>query len=414
MDVVDKKAGRAMDRTFDRAATEKLLSELVRIPSPYFEEKEIMGFAREWLEGCGVPAEFHHFHEKKIYDYRGINVIGTLEGGLPGPKVVLNGHLDTVKLCSGWTREPFGAPIEGNRMFGLGACDMKSGCAAIMLALQEFVKDASPFRGSIHYSLVCDEEGPFGLGTDALILDGKIPPDADVALITEPSSAFADVGFPSICLGARGGWNYSVRVRGRSAHGAQPEKGINAVSEAAKILLELEKSELKPHEKLGPGSICCVEFHGGGAALSVPDEAFFNIFRHVVVGETRETVIREAEEAVRRACIKGKADISFRVAPHEECDGFPAYVTPEDHEMVRQMVSSIREAMGREPAFSYFSSVGDFCYTGGRLGIPTLVVGPKGGNFHAADEYVELDTVVATAGIVYRFLCRMAGRVGGE
>lgn len=74
-----------------------------------------------------------------------------------------------------------------------------------MVALREFLKNGSSFRGKIIYTLVCDEEGPFGLGTDALILDGIIQSKADVAVITEPSSAFAHTKFPSICLGAREG-----------------------------------------------------------------------------------------------------------------------------------------------------------------------------------------------------------------
>jgi succinyl-diaminopimelate desuccinylase len=372
-----------------------------------------MEFAHGWLADAGVPVDYHRFHEDRTCDYKGVNVVGALESGHSGPTVVVNGHLDTVKLCDGWTRDPFAASIDGNRMYGLGACDMKGGCAAIMMALREFAKRKESFEGKILYSLVCDEEGPFGLGTDALILDGLIPKDADVAVIAEPSSAFSGVPFPSLCLGARGGWNYSVRVKGKSAHGAQPEKGINAVSEAAKILLELEKTELAPHEKLGPGSICCIDFHGGGAALSVPDEAVFSVFRHVVVGETKETVLREARAAIERAGTDAKAEVRFRDAPHDDCDGFPAYVVPEDDPYVNEMKASMKATTGKEPAISYFSSVGDFCYTGGRLGIPTLVAGPKGANFHGADEYVELDTVTKTAEFLYDFLSRITEKKGG-
>ena len=398
---------------FDKKEVTGLLADLVKIPSPYFEEGKVMEFARGWLKDAGVPVDYHRFHEDRIFDYKGINVVGALESGHSGPTVVVNGHLDTVKLCDGWTRDPFAASIDGNRMYGLGACDMKGGCAAIMMALREFAKRKESFEGKILYSLVCDEEGPFGLGTDALILDGLIPKDADVAVIAEPSSAFSGVPFPSLCLGARGGWNYSVRVKGKSAHGAQPEKGINAVSEAAKILLELEKTELAPHEKLGPGSICCIDFHGGGAALSVPDEAVFSVFRHVVVGETKETVLREARAAIERAGTDAKAEVRFRDAPHDDCDGFPAYVVPEDDPYVNEMKASMKATTGKEPAISYFSSVGDFCYTGGRLGIPTLVAGPKGANFHGADEYVELDTVTKTAEFLYDFLSRITEKKGG-
>jgi len=394
--------------TRDQVVT--LLTRLVKIPSPYFEEREVMEFAHGWLEQRSVPVRFHNFHENKIYDYKGVNVVGELHGDREGPSIVLNGHLDTVKLCEGWTRDPFGAVIEGGKMYGLGSCDMKSGVAAIMLALQAFVAGGGSFGGRIAYSLVCDEEGPFGLGTDALILDGLMTGKEDVAVITEPSSAFADVPYPSICLGARGGWNYRVLVEGLSAHGAQPENGINAVSEGARVLLELEKTKLEPHEKLGTGSICCVDFQGGGAALSVPDKAFFSIFRHVVVGETKETLVREVEEAVSRAGISGKASIVFREAPHPDCDGFPAYVVPEDNRYASLMQKSMLKVLGEKATFNYFDSVGDFCYTGGRLGLPTLVVGAKGANYHGADEYVEIDTVVGTANVLLSFLESACGR----
>ncbi len=387
----------------------ELLGQLVGIPSPYFKEEAIMNFAKEWLGNHGVPAQFHKFHESKIYDYAGINVVGSLQGTDKGPHILLNGHLDTVKLCEGWTRDPYAASVEGDRMYGLGTCDMKSGCVAIMLALEAFLEDHQDFRGRIDYSLVCDEEGPFGLGTDALIVDGIMSPKADVAVITEPSSAFADVLFPSICLGARGGWNYKITVEGKSAHGAQPELGINAITEAAKILLELEKTQLPSHEKLGSGSLCCIDFQGGGAALSVPDEAQFSIFRHVVVGVSKETLRHEAEEAIKRANIRGKATISFRDAPHPDCDGFPAYVVPEDNPYVQVMEKALEDVTGKKPVQSYFASVGDFCYTGGRLGIPTLVVGAKGGNYHGADEYVELPTVLQSTQALYRFLASLCG-----
>ncbi len=392
-----------------KEAVKDLLSKLVSIPSSYFNEEAVMEYTLGWMREHAVPAEFHRFHEKKIYDYHGVNVVGTLQGNRKGPHILLNGHLDTVKLCEGWTRDPYKTTIEGDRMYGLGTCDMKSGCAAIMLALEAFVKDYPNFAGRIDYSFVCDEEGPFGLGTDALILEGLMSPEADVAVIAEPSSAFADVAFPSICLGARGGWNYKISLEGKSAHGAQPELGINAVSEAAKVLLELEKTELKPHEKLGPGSLCCIDFQGGGAALSVPDAAHFSIFRHVVVGETKETLLKETEKAIERAHIRGKATVSFRNAPHPECDGFPAYVVSEDNPYVRIMEEKLEEVTGKKPVHSYFASVGDFCYTGGRLKVPTLVVGPKGGNYHGADEYVELSTVFRSAQALYGFLASLCG-----
>lgn len=155
-----------------------------------------------------------------------------------------------------------------------------------------------------------------------------------------------------------------MNFKGRSAHGAEPEKGINAVSEAARVLIELEKTDLRPDEKLGPGSLCCIDFEGGGAALSVPDEARFTVFRHVVVGETRGDRSQRSGGSNRKSRNKRNSPGKFPGSPHEDCDGFPAYVVPEDHPMVAEMSKAMVAVTGRSPSFSYFSSVGDFCYTG--------------------------------------------------
>jgi len=381
----------------------RLLSDLVKIHSTFFEEDEVMEFTYQWFKDKGIPVDYHLFYESKITNYHGKNVVGKITGYDEGPTVVLNGHLDTVNICEGWTREPLAAEVEGNRLYGLGALDMKGGSAAIMLAVEAFVNTVDRFNGEILYTLVCDEEGPYGLGTDALIMDGYYD-NADVAIVPEPSGSFANCPFPCLCLGARGGWKYTVSVKGKSAHGAEPEKGINAISEVSKILLELEKSELKPHPKLGTGSICVIEIEGGGAPLSVPDMASFSVFRHVTIGEDRNYLRKEVEEAIKRANIKGKANIKFRDAPHPDNAGFRPYVVSESNPYTRAMKESIVSATGKEPNIAYFSSVGDFNYLGSRSKLPTYVIGPAGENYHSVDEYVELDSVLNTAEIIYDFL----------
>ena len=121
----------------------------------------------------------------------------------------MNGHLDTVPECKGWTA-PVSGEKRGDRLYGLGALDMKSGCASLMTALAHFKKDHPVFRGKIKAALVSVEEGPFGLGTNALIEDGLLD-DVDFCIVTEPSAGFTSRPFPTLCLGARGDtdWRWS-------------------------------------------------------------------------------------------------------------------------------------------------------------------------------------------------------------
>lgn len=389
--------------TINRENVEKLLSDLIKIPSPFFREDEVIEYVLKWFKDKDLPAEIHNFHEKKVTDFDGKNIVGSLKGDDEGPTVLLNGHLDTVEICEGWTKEPLGAKIEGNKMYGVGSLDMKSGCVAIMLAVEAFSKNIDNFNGEILYTLTSDEEGPFGLGTDNLILDGYTD-DVDVAIVPEPSSGFAGEKFPCLCLGARGGWKYKVNVKGKSAHGANPEKGINAISEASKILLEIENSDLQTHEKLGPGAICVIDVDGGGAPLSVPDKSSFSVFRHVTIGEDKSYIRKEFEKAVKKADIKGSATLEFRDAPHKNCDGFLPYVVSESNPYTQSFKKSVLDVTESKAQIAYFSSVGDFNYLGSRVKVPTFVFGPKGENYHSADEYVELNTVVKTAEVIYDYL----------
>ena len=402
-------------RIADRKTTEELLRQLVSIPSPYFHEDEVMDFVLGWLQERGLPARLHTFYEGRETHFHGKNVAGCLDSGKPGPVIYLNGHLDTVGLCEGWTRPPYEGVVEDGKMYGVGALDMTGGAAAILLALAAFAKDfASTFCGRIIYHFVSDEEGPYGLGTVFAIaddLDG-IRSGADLAIIAEPSSGFTGANHPCLCLGARGGYNYTITLHGRAAHAADPQKGINAVTEAARVMTELEKIEPVCDEKLGPAALCVIDLKTKPAACSVPEYAQIEVFAHCVRGESPETMRAQAEEAIRRAGIQSRWEISFRQPPVDEGGfdgGFLPYVTDENDPYIRKLEDSVEAVCGRRASRAYFQSIGDFNSVGGLLGIPTVLMGPAGENFHSADEYVELADVMDVADILYDFLSKTNG-----
>lgn len=366
----------------------ELLSSLIEIESPYFREDNIMEYAYDWLKKRNINTKIHNYEDKIITKYKGKNVIGSLKGKENGPKVLLNGHLDTVQICEGWTYNPLKATREGNRLYGLGALDMKSGVAAIMLALHAFKNTVKEFYGEILYTLVED----------------NITNDVDVAIVPEPSSGFSACDFPCLCLGARGGYNYTVKFKGKSSHAAAPELGINAITDASKVILELEKMEGLKDDKLGKGSFALIGINGGGAACSVADKAEFTAFRHIVRGEDKDYIVNEVNKAVKNTNIKSKVEINFRKAPHENCDGFLPYTVDKDNEYTYILQKSIENTTEKKGETAYFTSIGDFNYLGTRVGVPTFVFGPHGENYHSSDEYVLIDTVVKTAEVIYDFL----------
>ena len=166
----------------DPAETIDLLQEMVQIPSPYFEEHDCAEFVYEWLDDRGLDPEYHHISESDITEYEGDNVIARIEGTDPdAPTVLLNGHIDTVKLVEAWEEDPCSGRIEDGKLYGQGACDMKGGVAGIMAAFAALAESDVEPRGDVLLTAVVDEEGPYGLGSDRLIRDGLLE-DVDAAV----------------------------------------------------------------------------------------------------------------------------------------------------------------------------------------------------------------------------------------
>lgn len=404
-----------MDNKITAESFETLLRQLVSIKSPYFHEDEVMDFVNNWFAERGIPAEIHTFYEPKETKFHGKNVVGIMDSGKPGPVIYLGGHLDTVQLCNGWTKPPYEGVVEGEYMYGVGTLDMKSGCAAIMLALEKFAKDNfkdKSFKGKIVYHLVSDEEGPYGLGTVYIINDKihNIAEEADFAIIAEPSAGFTKVPHPCLCLGARGGYNYTIKVRGKSAHAATPELGINAMVDASAIVSELEKIPPETDDKLGHSTPCVIRMNGGGAACSVPDYAEVEIFHHTVRGETQETIKERVDKAIAAANVRSKVEVSFRQSPAEGFDGgFDAYCIDENGEILHTLENTVEKVCGKPANLAYFQSIGDFNHIGGKLQIPTVLLGAEGDNFHSSDERVNLKSALEVAHIISEFLSDVLG-----
>jgi acetylornithine deacetylase/succinyl-diaminopimelate desuccinylase-like protein len=379
----------------DADDTIDLLQSLVRIESPYFEEAEIVAFVHEWLDDRGLDPTYHDVVEREITGYKGRNVLARLPGSDPdAPTLLLNGHVDTVELVDDWTEDPLSARIEDGRLYGQGAADMKAGVAAAMAAFDAVAHAAVDLSGDLVLSVVVDEEGPYGLGTDQLIRDG-ITDDCDMAVVTEPGPVLDDAGVenPMLYVGARGRFLYDIEVRGRSAHASTPERGRNAVVAAGELAGALADMSVDSHPLLGPGSVCPLSIDGGSETLSVPESCRLLVDRHTVPGETEESVIADAEAVVDALDLDAAVDVGLREIPHDGARYGP-YVYDESEPVVQGLRSATRSVLDEEPGIGYFPSVGDFNYLGHRAEIPTVIFGPDGGNIHAADEWVDVAETV--------------------
>ena len=159
--------------TYDLAEVTALLRQLVAIKSYPGEEHAVQQAVADWFTAHGITAEIWPTSQAP-------NVVVRIENGT-GPTFMLNGHTDTVLAAEGWDCDPWQGAIDGDRMYGLGACDMKSGVVANMLVTRAFAQNRDAWSGTLIFSSVVDEEA-YSLGANSLVTQGIA---ADYCIVSE-------------------------------------------------------------------------------------------------------------------------------------------------------------------------------------------------------------------------------------
>jgi acetylornithine deacetylase len=170
-------------------------------------ERRMAEFTSAWMKSRGFDVATQEPRPDRL------NVIGTIRGSGGGRSLMLVAHLDTVDVTG--MSDPFRPVVEGDRMFGRGAYDMKGGLAAALLAGAAVAGDG--LRGDVIVAGVCDEEYE-SLGVQSLVETYR----ADGAVVTEPTEmqiAVAHKGFD---------W-FEIEVEGKAAHGSRPHLGVDAI-----------------------------------------------------------------------------------------------------------------------------------------------------------------------------------------
>ncbi len=224
-----------------RDALVALTQDLIRIPTlnpPGAQYREICeylkarlepsGFEWEMIRAIGAPGDSE--------TYPRWNIVARRAGAYPGQSVHFNSHTDVVEVGHGWTMDPFGGDVKDGRVYGRGACDMKGGLAASIIAAEAFIATCPDYRGAIEISGTADEEsGGYG-GVAYLAERGYFDPEkVQHVLIPEPLNK------DRICLGHRGVWWAEIETKGRIAHGSMPFLGDSAIRHMGAVLEEMER-----------------------------------------------------------------------------------------------------------------------------------------------------------------------------
>jgi len=378
------------------------LQQLVRIPSLSTHEEAVairlaeemrrLGFDEVWTDPIG-------------------SVIGRIGAG-QGPKLVFNGHMDTVDVgdLSDWAHPPYAGIIQDGILYGRGACDMKSGLAAMLYGAKALLDAGIQLAGDLFVVGIVQEEPCEGFAMRVLVEQGGIRPD--YVVLGEPSNL-------QIRLGHRGRLEMQVRVRGRAAHASSPSLGNNAIHNAARLIfgLELLAPRLATDPFLGQGTLAVTEIESQAASRNaIPDHCTFYLDRRLTLGETESKALAEVQNIINTEEIDATVGVTeYRATSYAGYDcrarnAFPAWVVPEDHPLVQSLMHNVRESLGYRPRLGRWAFSTDGTYTAGVANIPTVGFGPGEERYaHTVDDQVRLNDVVDAARVYAQLAVDLLG-----
>jgi acetylornithine deacetylase len=345
----------------------RLLADLVAIDSVNPDlipggagEHTLARFVAQWLKAAGLEVSLTDAAPGRP------NVVAVAKGRGGGRTLLLNAHLDTVGLAE--MERPLEPRIEGDRLYGRGAYDMKGGLAAIMLA--GAAAAAAGLAGDVVVAAVADEEVA-SVGTEALLRSYR----ADAAIVTEPTEL-------AVAIAHRGFAGFELETAGVAAHGSRPDLGVDAIAKMGPVLVELAALDLRlqagqPHPLLGTGSLHCSLIDGGQEFSSYPARCRLTGERRTLPGETRADLERDLRELLVRA----GSGAELRMLVDRE-----PFAVDADEEIVALVT---RHAGGGLIGLPFWTDASLLA----AAGIPTVLYGPAGEGAHAAVEWVDLPSV---------------------
>jgi acetylornithine deacetylase len=339
----------------------------------------------DYLEDCFRALKVDYTRQAVLGDRA--NIVARYQSASARRTLLFEVHQDTVPVDG--MKDSFTPRIEGGRLHGRGACDVKGGMAAILTVLARIV-DSRPAHTDVIVACTVDEEH-LGLGVQHLMKTGI---QADAAIVAEPTNL-------DIVNCHKGLVRWRTSTAGRAWHSSEPEQGINAIQRMAAVLIAIEQYaewlRTSPGDPvLGPATINVGRITGGSAVNIVPDWCTIEIDRRLLPGEDGQRAQREAEEYIRKT-------VPFEVDMERPWTSLPALSSERSAPLVEQLGPIIGAVNGRMRVRGV--PFGTDASTIAEAGIPAIVFGPGDiAQAHTCDEWIELEQVEKAAEILYRFV----------
>jgi acetylornithine deacetylase len=342
-------------------------------------EGEIARFVAAWARAAGLGADVLEATPGRP------SVVVRARGTGGGRTLMLCAHMDTVGVAG--IADPHTPRVEGDRLYGRGAYDMKAGLASALLACRELA--AEGLAGDVVVAAVADEEHA-SLGVQEVL--GAV--EADAAIVTEPTEL-------ELIVAHKGFVWAEIEVTGRAAHGSRPLEGVDAIVKTGPILTALGELDDalgdRTHPLLGRGSVHASLIEGGAEMSSYPGRCVLGLERRTLPGET----VADVEAEIAALIANPGLDAAQRTLLVRE-----PFEVPRDAEIVHTVRATAAEVLGSPPAVAGAPYWADAAFIAA-AGIPTVMFGAGGAGAHAIEEWVSVDDSV----LVTRTLVAAAQRL---
>ncbi len=323
------------------------------------------------LEEAGYKVDYHEYAEART------SLVARVGEGSK-PPICFTGHIDTVPLgAAPWSHDAFAGEADGDRVYGRGSTDMKSGIASFIAAAVELAPKAARSPGVMLVITAGEEIGCEG--AKYLANHGLLEP-AGAMVIAEPTANYPYVGHKGLA------W-FEIETHGKTAHGSMPEVGDNAIVKMARVIDDLQgfRFPVDSHRVMGKPTLNIGTIRGGLNTNSVPDEARLTVDTRTVPGIDHALLCKSLEAllAPRGASVRKIVDCAA------------LYTEPQTEWMQRVFEASAPFAGGRPtPKTITFSTDGADLKRGFGGAIPAVVLGPGEPTLaHRTDEWCSMTRI---------------------
>jgi putative selenium metabolism hydrolase len=366
------------------------LKEIISIPSPSGQEKDVAE---------RIVAEMKKVGFDEAFTDKAGNAVGRIGNGKV--QILCDAHIDTVVPDKTWKCDPYKPRIENGILFGLGASDDKGPLASLIHGVR--IIKALNLMGDFTLWIVgaVSEETGEGFGIASFLEEMGLKPDYTV--IAEASGLIPKRGHKGRAM-------LEVCVKGKSVHASTPDLGENPIYKAVPIINAVSQmgADFNSDEFIGKGTIALTKVDCPSPSMNtIPPECLLYLDRRLTLGDSHDVIVSEVEKLPE---VAGTEGVSVRLLDFEQkCytgnvlkgkEFFPAWALPEEHALVKGIISACEVALGKTVKVDKWDFSTDGAYTAGVAGLPTIGFGPGDGRCcHTPDDQIPVEEIIQAASV---------------